>query len=231
MTEQLTIEQVFSPLIRNEYWVVTFLKNYKDLLRNSSEKEMYDLFKMIFEDWYLFNHKPNLLASEQENERLCNDLNDHWNDVLNKRLEVSPHKEEINFYPPFDVGDTVDLKFRVYIDKNGKADHFGEPFQVAVGVASTMNHYYERFRHLSHWEDSRLWFAPILEINTNDLSTAQKEKLVSAIRYFNKYGKISYGERPASVDDCVYWNGVCGACDIGNAGDCPCEYYEARQPE
>ena len=69
---------------------------------------------------------------------------------------------EIDFTPPFEVGEYVDIKLRVYLPKDAKeqGEHFGPANKVALGVAYTMNRYYARFQELSYWSSCRIWFAP-----------------------------------------------------------------------
>ena len=69
----------------------------------------------------------------------------------------------LDFTPPFQPCDYVDIKLRVYLSKDS-GEHLSKPFNVATGVAHTMNSCYKQLQRKKWWQSSPLWFAPILEI-------------------------------------------------------------------
>ena len=96
---------------------------------------------------------------------------------------------DIEYNPPFEVGEYVDIKLRVYFPKETK-EHFGEPFRVAMGVSWTMNRYYERFQELSHWSTDQIWFAPIMEVDLSDRPQGEINHIKYLIKQWHKYGEV-----------------------------------------
>lgn len=73
----------------------------------------------------------------------------------------------MNFEPPFEVGEYMDIELRVYLDKKAtdKGEHFTEPFELARGVSYQMNESYKEFQDRPYWRSGKIWFAPLKRIN------------------------------------------------------------------
>ena len=78
--------------------------------------------------------------------------------------------EKMNFAPPFEVGEYIDIKLRVYLDKKAsdKGEHFAEPYRVASGVSHQMNESYKEFQDRPYWQSGKIWFAPIKYIKYDE---------------------------------------------------------------
>lgn len=95
------------------------------------------------------------------------------------------------YKPPFELGEYVDIKLRVYLPRETK-EHFGEPFRVAMGVSWTMNQYYERFQELSWWSTDQLWFAPVIEIDCSEMPDWKIKQLKEQIEKYHKNGEVKW---------------------------------------
>ena len=71
-----------------------------------------------------------------------------------------------DFKPPFEVGEYMDIRLRVYLDKEAtdKGEHFTKPSRLAMGVAYQMNESYRQFQNKPYWRSGKIWFVPIEKI-------------------------------------------------------------------